>query len=85
MCPVGRSCSYEERQEFARFPFFLTTIVLVCTFPNLPYASHASPQIAKPLFYRYDEEHGVRDAFKAELEKVRRPDICTLYTFFTEQ
>merc|ERR1719244_310368 len=35
LCPVGRSCSYEERQEFAR----------------------------------YDEEHGVRDAFKTELEK----------------
>ena len=47
---------------------------------------HLMPaHIAKPLFYRYDEEHGVRDAFKAELEKVKRPDICTLYTFFTEQ
>jgi len=36
LCPVGRSCSFEERQEFAR----------------------------------YDEEHGIRDAFKIELEKV---------------
>merc|ERR1712013_123251 len=36
LCPVGRSCSYEERLEFAR----------------------------------YDEEHGIRDAFKIELEKV---------------
>merc|ERR1712013_651937 len=35
LCPVGRSCSFEERQEFAR----------------------------------YDEEHGIRDAFKIELEK----------------
>jgi len=35
LCPVGRSCSFEERQDFAR----------------------------------YDEEHGIRDAFKAELEK----------------
>merc|ERR1712080_10822 len=35
LCPVGRSCSYEERLQFAKF----------------------------------DEEHGVRRAFKAELEK----------------
>jgi len=35
LCPVGRSCSYEERTEFAR----------------------------------YDKEHGVRQAFKVELEK----------------
>ena len=28
--------------------------------------------------FRFDEEHGIRDAFKAELEKVRiRPGICT--------
>jgi len=35
LCPVGRSCSYEERLQFAK----------------------------------YDEEHGTRKAFKAELEK----------------
>jgi len=35
LCPVGRSCSLEERNQFAKF----------------------------------DEEHGIRDTFKAELEK----------------
>ena len=71
MCPVGRSCSYEERQEFARFPFFTTPAkAIVVLIPSQIFHMNLMPATDSLTSLRYDEEHGVRDAFKTELEKV---------------